>query len=180
MGRKSSIDRLPPAVRKAIQAEITANRLTLDEIKKLIIDEFGEDAAPSRSALGRYKLSVEQQMQAVRESRKVAEVWAEKLGKEPESDIGKVVLEIIRTLTYQTTTDLLASGEGVDPKQLSQLARAMTYVESAGRLSQQRERELLEAARVQAANEAAVIAAKGGMSKSMVDDLKAKLLGINR
>ena len=80
MGRKSSIDRLPPAVRKAIQAEITANRLTLDEIKKLIIDEFGEDAAPSRSALGRYKLSVEQHMQAVRESRKVAEVWAEKLG----------------------------------------------------------------------------------------------------
>lgn len=179
MGRKSSIKRLPRPVQKAINREIEADRLTLDEIIDLIREEFGEDHAPSRSSLHRYKLNMEEQMQAVRESREIADVWAEKLGQEPDSDIGKVVLEILRTLSYRTSADLLQQGKGVDPKQLAQLSRAMTYIENAGRLSQQRERELLEAARAEAADKAAAIATKGGMSQEMVTELRKQLLGID-
>lgn len=143
MGRKSSIDRLPPAVKKAIQSEISDGRLTLDEIKQLIEEEFGAEV--SRSALGRYKMSVDEQMRVLRESREVADVWTKKFGEAPDSDIGKLVQEIIRTLAYRTSSDMLQSGEAVDPKQIAQLSRAMTYIENAGRLSQQRERELREA-----------------------------------
>ncbi|WP_111745595.1 phage protein Gp27 family protein [Salinisphaera orenii] len=150
MGRKSSIKAKPPEVKATIDELIEGGRHTLDEILAIVrerhAEAYGADAAPSRAALGRYRASVEQQMAAVRESRDIADVWAQKLGNEPESDVGKVVLEIIRTLAYRAGADLM-TGEGeVDARQLSQLARVMQQVEDAGRLSLAREKAVREAA----------------------------------
>lgn len=147
MGRRSAIKTLPRPVKEAIDRAIKEDRLTLDQILDRIEDEYGEEHAPSRSALHRYRRNVEAQMQAIREGREIADVWAAKLGEAPDSDIGKVVLEILRTLAYKSGADLLDAEGKVAPKDLTSLARAMRYIEDAGRLSLQREKEVRQAER---------------------------------
>lgn len=149
MPRRSSIKGLPTPVKAAIDAAIKADRLSLDDILGLIHAQYGEHAAPSRSALGRYRKSVEEQMAAVRETREVADVWATRLGEAPESDIGKVVLEILRTLAYRSGADLLEGGE-VAVGDIAKLSRAMQYIEDAGRMSVAREQAVREAALAEA------------------------------
>jgi len=130
VGQKSSIDRLPEPVREAINAEINAGRATLDEILDKVREEFGDEQAPSRSALGRHRKKIEEQIRDIRESREIADVVTDKLGHDPNSDIGKFAIEIMRTLAYRAGADMLdLSREGpVDTKELSQLARMMKYV----------------------------------------------------
>ncbi|MEQ9132664.1 MAG: DUF3486 family protein [Salinisphaeraceae bacterium] len=176
MGRRSSIKGLPPAVKTAIDQSISQDRLSLDQIIDRIRDEYGDEHAPSRSALHRYRQNVEQQMQAIREGREIADVWAQRLGDAPESDIGKVVLEILRTLAYKSGADLLDDEGNVAPKDLSHLARAMRYIEDAGRLSLQREKEVRQAALAEAAESAETVARSAGMSSSSAAELRRKIL----
>lgn len=176
MARKSSIERLPDQVKGAVQALLKEGRLTLDEIIDRLREEFG--TAPSRSALGRYKQNFDQLAKDLRETREIADVWAQKFGSVPDSDIGKVVLEVLRTLSYRVGADLL-SGEGeLDAKAVQQLAKAMQYIEDAGRLSLAREKALREATLQQAAEVAAKVAKKGGLSKDALQAIRTEILGI--
>ena len=66
MGRKSSIDKLPSDVRAHIEKRLRENRLTLDELFADVREAFPDLAAPSRSALGRYRMGFEEIMQTQR------------------------------------------------------------------------------------------------------------------
>lgn len=180
MGQRSSIDRLPDPVRDAINEEINAGRATIDEILERIREEFGDEHAPSRSALGRYRKRVEEQIEDIRESREIADVVADKLGKDPNSDIGKFALEIMRTLAYRAGADMLDfSKEGsLDVKEMAHLARMMKYIEDAGRLSTEREAKLRAAAREEAANAAREAARGQGMSDDAVEEIYNRILGV--
>jgi hypothetical protein len=165
MPRKSSIDRLPAPAKAAIQKLLKNNQHTLEQIVELIRKEFGE--APSRSALGRYKKNFDEIAKDLRESREIAEVWAQKLGSTPDSDVGKVVLEVLKTLSYRVSADMMAAGseERPQPKELAQLAKAMQYIEDAGRLSLSREKELRAAVLQEAASRVEKAAKAKGMGK---------------
>lgn len=180
MGQKSSIDRLPEAVRTAIQDEINAGRLTLDEILDRIRDEFGDEHLPSRSALGRYRKRFEEQVADLKESRELASIYADRLGRDPNSDVGKFTLEILRTLAYRAGADMLDfSKEGtLEPKQMAHLARMMKYIEDAGRLSTEREAKLRAAAREQAAEAAQEVARGQGLPDDVVDQIYHQVLGV--
>jgi hypothetical protein len=176
--RKSSIDRLPPKVKAAIQAQLKNGRLTLDEILDQIRVEFGDKVAPSRSALGRYKKNFDELAKDLRETREIADLWAHKFGEAPESDVGKVVLEILRTLSYRVGADLMNAGEDLDAKSVHQLAKAMQYIEDAGRLSLAREKQLRQAALEAAAEQVKTIGKKRGLSTSALDEIRRGILGI--
>lgn len=145
----SSIQRLPLPVKKAIDDALKTGRYTLDEIRAAITGEFGAEAAPSRSALGRYSQRFEEVGKRLRESREVASVWAQQLGSAPEGDVGKVVMEMLRTLAFDATMALQEPGEDgavqLDPKSINTLALAMQRLEAAGKWNLERERAVREA-----------------------------------
>ena len=181
MGQKSSIDRLPEPVREAINAEINAGRATIDEILERVREEFGDEQAPSRSALGRYRKRFEEQVADIRESRELASIYADRLGKDPNSDVGKFTLEILRTLAYRAGADMLDfSKEGtLEPKQIAHLARMMKYIEDAGRLSTEREEKLRAAAREEAATAAQEAARGQGLSDEAASEIYNRILGVD-
>lgn len=175
---KSSIERLQPEVRSAIQALLKKGQLTLDEILEQIRVEFGQ--APSRSALGRYKKHFDEIAKDLRESREIAEVWAQQLGKTPDSDVGKVVLEVLKTLSYRVSADMMAAGaeDRPQPRELAQLAKAMQYIEDAGRLSLAREKQLRDAALEAAAEKVKEVGKKRGLSPQATEAIRREILGI--
>lgn len=182
-GRKSSISRLPLPVKKAIDDAMKTGRFTLDELRAGIADEFGAAVVPSRSALGRYSQRFEEIGKRMRESREVAQVWADRLGNEPQGDIGKLVMDLLRTMAFDATLAMSEDGEGgeakpVNPKEINALALAMHRLETAGRHNLEREQALRKAALEDAAKAAASMAKKKGLTAEFADQIKQSILGI--
>ncbi len=145
---KSSIDRLPPPVKQRIEDLLKQDQHTLDELIQVLQSEFPSQPPPSRSSLGRYSKRFEEVGRKIRESREVAKVWAERLGNEPEGDIGKLVMEILRTLAFDATMAMQEPDDDgqvqLDPAAINKLALAMQRLEAAGKWNIQREEKMRE------------------------------------
>ncbi|HXG29259.1 MAG TPA: DUF3486 family protein [Nevskiales bacterium] len=176
--RISSIKRLPREVKAAIDGLLKEGRFSLDEILGEIRRQYGDAVAPSRSALGRYKKNFDEVSKHMQEAREIASIWTQKIGEQPESDIGKVAIEMLRTLAFQASQDAY-SGERVSPRELNALALAMQRIEDAGRLSLARELALEKAALEKAAKAAATVAKKKGVSAETVELIRREILGIS-
>ena len=144
MGRKSTIETLDPAVRESIHCLLKTGRFTLDDVLDQIRETFPGALVISRSALGRYSKRFEEVGKRLRESREVAKVWVDRLGNEPQGDIGKLVMEMLRTMAFDATLDLQEGDVELDPKAISTLALAMQRLESAGKWNLEREKAMRE------------------------------------
>ncbi|MEO5332143.1 MAG: DUF3486 family protein [Magnetococcus sp. YQC-5] len=123
MGRQSTMTRLPREIQDEISRMIREGGYTLDEIRAHLAT-LGT-ATPSRSALGRYRKSMDDRLALAREAREVAAVWVEKLGSDPQGDVGRLLVEMLRTVAFQSVS---AMGEGeaaVKPSDVGTLARAL-------------------------------------------------------
>lgn len=99
MGRKSSIDKLPPAVRAHIEQRLRENRLTLDELFADVRDSFPDlSAAPSRSALGRYRGGFEEVMATQRAMSTAASALVAELGEDFDDKSGALLAQAVTTL----------------------------------------------------------------------------------
>lgn len=176
MARKSSIARLAAPVKAAIDAALKGDQLTLDDLLDYLRDEYPDERLPSRSALGRYKLHFDDLAKDLRETREIADIWAHKFGEMPDSDVGKVVLEILRTLSYRVGADLM-SGEGdLNAKAISQLAKAMQYIEDAGRLSLAREEKVRQSALEEASKRAGEAGKARGLSEDAIAEIRSRIV----
>lgn len=135
MSRPSSITRLPAEVRDAADAAIREGR-TIDEITAAI-RSLGGDA--SRSSVGRYKQRMEEKLQRYREAQEVAGVWVTQLGAEPEGKVGRLLAEMLKTVAFKTLADIGEEDVSVGGQEIMFLARAIKDLESAGKLSAERE-----------------------------------------
>lgn len=139
MPRKSSIQALDPALKSRIEALLGEGRLTLDQILGQIRTEFPDHKPPSRSALGRYKQSVDEIAQHMREANQVLDVWTQQFREVPHGDMGRTMLELLRLQAFHATQTLAgeaARGESVDVKALAALGRVAQQIEDAMRLNQ--------------------------------------------
>jgi len=170
MGRQSSIRRLDPRVREAIDRAIREERATIDEIVELI-EQHG--AAASRSAVGRYVKSAREQLQRFREAQEIAKVWAGKLSEDPDSDVGRLVSEMLRTVAFQQLGEL---GDDPDKRAMETmlLAKALDHVARAEK--QQLDTELR--VRRELAKRAETMARKQGLSTEQAAALRQDLLGV--
>lgn len=180
MPRKSSISQLDPAVRAELDRLMKDDRFTLEQIVAHL-KQLG--AVVSRSSLGRYHKRFEESGKKIREAREVAAIWTERLGNEPQGDIGKVVIEMLRTMAFDATMQMGQDREvetQLDGKAISTLALAMQRIEAAGKLSLDRERVLLQAAAEAAAREVDAVAAdkKGGLTAEAAEEIKRRILSI--
>lgn len=146
MPRKSSITRLDPRIREAVDAAIREGRLTIEELVDLVNTQGGRI---SPSAMGRYRQTAEAQMARYREAQEVAKVWIGKLEADPNGDIGRLLPEMLRMVAFQQLADI-DEETGITPKDLDLLSRAIKNAAGASKTSVEVERlrrQIIDAAK---------------------------------
>ena len=139
MPRVSTIKRLPDDILEKMHELLRDARCTQLEITARIndlLEEKGHDGRISKSAVGRYALDMEEAGAHLRESREVAKQWIGSLGAAPQGEVGLLVNEIIRTMSFDISLLLRRGGIDADTapeavKMLKDLALTMMRLEKA-------------------------------------------------
>ena len=140
---RSSIERLPPELREAVDAAI-ADGATIDEIADLI---RGEGGACSRSAVGRYTKNVRDLIRQQQEADRANEMWVRALGERTQGRAGLILIETLRTMTLSTLAELSMREEPATPEELGRLSLVLKRIEGTDKLRLQREQAAAKAAR---------------------------------
>ncbi len=142
MGRRSSVERLPPALRDAVDAAIEGGA-TIEEIVACIHERGGNC---SRSAVGRYAKRMRELIREQREVDRCADLWIRVLGERAQGRTGLIAIEAVRTLALKSVGDLRERETPVATEEVARLALALRRIESADKLRAERERALGQAA----------------------------------
>ena len=133
---RSSIARLPPALREAVDAAI-ADGATIDEITARIRADGG---ACSRSATGRYVKNVRGLIRQQQEADRANEAWVRALGARAQGRAGLILIETLRTLVLSSLAHLSRREEPVSTEELARLALVLRRIEGTDKLRLERER----------------------------------------
>ncbi len=190
--QQSSIDLLPDGVRRQLQELLADRKVTqLEAVRRIndvlgLMKEAGElpDEAPeklSKSAVNRYFIDMDEAGRKLRESREVAEVWIGKLGAAPQGQVGNLVNEILRTLSFDMA--LMLQRGTVDAESapavtgmLKDLALTMQRLENAANLNTAREKEIRKQERERLQDETIkAVDAAAGSGPMTAEALKAKI-----
>ena len=139
---RSSIARLPPTLREAVDAAI-ADGATMDEITALI---RARGKTCSRSAVGRYAKDVRDLIRQQQETDRGIEMWVRALGERPEGRAGLILIETLRTMTLSTLAELSKREKPPTPEELARLSLVLQRIEGTDKLRIERERAAAKAA----------------------------------
>ncbi|HEA6378346.1 TPA: DUF3486 family protein [Escherichia coli] len=183
-GRLSKVDLLPDSIREQLHQMLREKRHTQEEIREAInalIDEHNlpEEMQLSRTGLNRYAIRMEKVGAKIRASREMAEVWAAKLGSAPTSDVGKLLMEFVKTLAFETSMLMAEDDKPVAPKALGQLALVAQRLEAAAMTSHKREKAIRDAFAQEMAEKTEELVRTGGLSGGAADTIKREILGIS-
>lgn len=183
-GRLSKVDLLPDSIREQLHHMLREKRHTQEEIREAInalIDEHNlpEDMQLSRTGLNRYASRMEKVGAKIRASREMAEVWAAKLGSAPTSDVGKLLMEFVKTLAFETSMSMAEDDKPIAPKALGQLALVAQRLEAAAMTSHKREKAIRDAFAQEMAEKTEELVRTGGLSGGAADTIKREILGIS-
>ena len=150
MGRKSTISRLAPGVRKYVEKLLREDRLTLDELiadlqaKYPLLTANGE--LPSRAGLHRYKQGFAELTGRMREIETAASALVGELGEGVGDKAGALLAQAVTTLA--TNAALLAHERDDDTiKEVTDLARAARAAMQARTMSLRERQAVKDAAR---------------------------------
>lgn len=182
MGRKSSIERSPEAVRATIDKLIRQGRFTLDEMRAYIAAQHGENAVPSRSSLHRYTVQQEAMLEKMRAIDSAARVVVEELGESPDDRAGALLVQSITTLAVDAAMRAQQDGEEPSIEEVRKLARAARDVISARSVNLKERQAIEAAARAKLQREQAQalesVVKEGGLSEDMAAQFRKKILGV--
>lgn len=180
MARKSSIDKLEPTVRSHIERRLRENRLTLDELIADLRENFPGKDKPSRSAIGRYKVSFDEMTRRMREQQAMASLLVEELGENPDERAGALMVQSITTLTTHAAF-AAQNDEEVDIDSVRKLARAAKDVLQARKASLEERRQIEREARDKLLQEQQgrleELRGSDGMSEQLEDRIRRVLMG---
>ena len=137
-------------------------------------------AKATKSTVGRYSKWMDEIGKELKESREVAEVWTEQLGPMPEGQLGQLVNQILRTLSFDLSLVVKRASHGdlslkeapMVAEMLKDLALTTQRLEKASSESVKRTAEIRRQEREAAAEDAAKEAKKIGVSDVGIDALK--------
>lgn len=183
-GRASKVDLLPSSIKSQLTLMLRDKKLSqaqiLAEINQLILDAGLDEAnCLSRSGLNRFSTRMEQMSARIRESREMAEIWTKQFGEAPQSDVGKMLMEFIKQLAFETTMTVGDSDEGVDIKALNQLALVVQRVEQAETSSFKREQAIRQMVIEEAAKAVEDAAKNTSASMEDVSNMVKAIYGID-
>lgn len=180
MGRKSTIDKLAPAVRSHIEKRLRENRLTLDELIGDLQKHFPAEQKPSRSAIGRYRQNFDEMSKRIREQQLMASLLVEELGENPDDKAGALMVQSITTLTTHAALGA-QTDEETTIDDVRKLARAAKDVLAARKVSREERRAIEREAReaLLAEQEQRLEEQRGsdGMSEQLENRIRGILLG---
>ena len=134
MAGKSSINRLSPVVKAYIQKLLRDDCMSLNDMLADIQARFPNEKAPSRSALGRFKLGFDLLTEKARQHREQAEAFVGAFGEDTSDKTGALLVEAISTLAYQAAMGAHEKDD-VTTKEVADLARAAKNTMQARTLS---------------------------------------------
>ena len=199
MGRKrrqpSTVDLLPQGVRRQLQAMLDDPRITqlqaADRVNSILAElraagdpKVLDPACPeqvSKSAVNRYDLQMRDVGERLRQSREVADRWINKLGAAPQGQVGNLINEILRTLSFDVT--LFMQGNALNEESapavvgmLKDLALTTMRLEKAANLNVEREREIRQQALEEAAAAVGETAREAGVSTDTIARIRRDVL----
>lgn len=182
-GRPSKIDLLPEPIRDALHQMLRDKRYTQEQIREAVNELIDDHALPeemrvSRTGLNRYASRMESIGSRIRQSREMADIWVTKFGETPTTDIGKLLMEFVKTLAFETSMKLAEGEEHVEPKALGQLALVAQRIEQAQMVSHKREKEIRQAFAEEVAAQTEKITKEAGLSAEIAADIRRQILGI--
>ena len=175
-GRPSRIDTLPPEIRAYVDRRLREGA-TQAGIRRETVEMLADagEAPLSAGGLNRYTQQVERAGRRIRESRAAADAWVAKFGEAPSGNVGRLIIETLRTLVHDLTLrlerDADSSDEPVSVAAINDLALAVQRLERADDLSVARERRL----RLVMAAEAETVARSAGVSEDVAGALREAL-----
>ncbi|MDR1890146.1 MAG: DUF3486 family protein [Zoogloeaceae bacterium] len=183
MGRKSTVEKLPPEVKAHLEKRLRENRLTLDELFSDVKAAFPAQNLPSRSALGRYRAGFEEVMQTQRAMSAASAALVAELGEDFDDKSGALLAQAVTTLATKTAFSRLETGVGeMEITDVLDLARAAKAAQEARSLNLRERQAVAKMAREKLLEEqqarAAALAQKGGVSEETQMEIR-KVLGIN-
>jgi hypothetical protein len=176
MGRRSSIDQLPPELAELCHRLIREGATIAD-----ITDKLNElDAGVSSSAVGRYVKGAREQMKRYREAQAVAGQWVTQLGENPSGDVGALLAEMLKTVAFQTMVSMAADDDAgaakpTKPMDIMLLAKAIRDLESTAKQNLERRVAIEKAAIERAAEKAGEVGRGAGLSQSTIDEIQKEL-----
>jgi hypothetical protein len=177
MGRKSSITQLDPRIREAVDGAVREGRATIEEIVLLIRSMGGE---ASKSSVGRYVKNATEQLRRYRDAQEISKVWIGKLSADPESDVGRLLAEMLKNVAFQQISDM-GEADGDDKPSTMDLmlvAKALDHLSRSQKADVERILRIRKEFAVKAAEAAAKTATAKGLSASTVEEIKKSILGI--
>jgi hypothetical protein len=181
MSRRSSLSRLPTAIRAAVD-DALRDGATIDEIVTLL---QGLGRTASRSAVGRYAQDARRLMERTERSREMARIMVGRIADDPESDMLRGISGILQSVLWEFM-DPVDEGQRpmLTPKDFHDLSKAIHHLLSADKVNAEKSLKLKDEARKQA--EAAAVQAlettarKAGLTKDTIASIKAEFLGMAR
>lgn len=154
MGARSRIDQLPEEQQARIAALFADKSLTLDDIRAKLQEEMGEDA-PSRSALGRKRLEVEQVAGLMRSSREAVKQLRADLGDLSDDEQSRLNYEMLQEQIFRLQMAAMSNDEEqqISVKDLRGLSDAVYRLAASRKLDADRVTKIKAEAREQAARE---------------------------
>lgn len=175
MARKSSIERLPEAVKQAIDDHLAANRLTLDEVLDQIHAQYGEENTPSRSALGRRKQRMDAVLAKHRQTNAVMGALLRHVDTSDGSSVSRGVIEMMRMAAFEVAEEISAE-ETPDVGALSALALAMKRLAGAEDLTLKARERIAREQREADAEAAETAAIEMGLTADRAAQLRQRVL----
>ncbi len=168
MGRRSTLSRLPTALRAAVDDALREGS-TIEEIVALL-RTLGQSA--SRSAVGRYAKEARQITERTDRAREISRVLVGRLGDDPEGKMSRGIGSMLQSMIF----DYLApTVEGaipqLKPSDFMAMARALKDLVGA-------EKTATETALKVGIKAIETTGKKSGLSKEVISQIKAEFLGI--
>lgn len=183
MGRKSSIDKLPPKARRIVEKRAADPAATLDSVRGELAEVLPADQVPSRSAVHRWFAKSSDVVQKVKRSREVARVLVQEIGERPDGDQGRALVEILQSLVHQVTHRLV-NDEDREAKigELKALAQTIKLANESGAIAQRTAEKVEAAARAKLLREQqaalANVVTEGGISAETERLFRERVLGV--
>jgi hypothetical protein len=181
--RLNSIDLLPEDAQPDISwayEELKARNMPqlqiLAELNKRLADRGLKGI--SKSAFNRRALWLMAQGDAIIRAREIASVMAEKLNDAPQGDIGLLLNELIKSIVF----DIISNAQLTDKVSMNMVvnaAVALDKLENARKISVDTRGKIAKDFAKAASEAVDKAGAAKGLSKETVEDIKAKILGID-
>jgi hypothetical protein len=174
MGRKSSLETLPPKVQAAVIKAMQGGA-TIDDLVEHLA---GLGHPRSRSAVGRYT----QQYNKLTERQSDIRVMAEAFGREfggTDNVEGKLMMQMLTSIGVRMIMPLAAEDDpDLDAKEFNFLAKATKELLMAAKADAERDAKIREATKREAAENAEAAMRATGASADTINKVKAEILGI--